>query len=177
MQRLHHQQQRWCLPAAAHLAMMPARAAQGSAYAPQDGQPQPGSAYYPPHYPQQQQAPRLPPPSSAAASTSSATPHTRVKSEYDQQQALGSVSSGVATSTSGAANAKGGASEFVKKLYKSVSLSSLCFCADGESSRMLEDSAHSHIVSWGSKGDSFLVKVRLPPLMLSFAWCEGANRT
>lgn len=57
-------------------------------------------------------------------------------------------------------SSKGGASEFVKKLYKSALSSLLFWLVNGSDclDRMLEDSAHFNIVSWGAKGDSFLVK-------------------
>ncbi|SDA06610.1 BZ3501_MvSof-1269-A2-R1_Chr4-2g06656 [Microbotryum saponariae] len=51
------------------------------------------------------------------------------------------VSVGDSAANNGAKEAKGGASEFVKKLY-----------------RMLEDPSFSDIVAWGYAGDSFIVK-------------------
>jgi len=50
-------------------------------------------------------------------------------------------------------------SDFVKKLYKYVSISHACLRCS-YLLRMLEDPSFQRVVSWGPNGDCFVVKVR-----------------
>lgn len=120
----------------------------------------------------------------AGSSTSETQPYsplTQTPPETGQPSPAATTASGgggggaAAGGASAGQNAKGnaGGSEFVKKLFKCVVFpfrrlhlpargtltmppTSVC----NTSHSMLDDGMHNHIVSWGAKGDSFIVKVR-----------------
>ena len=73
--------------------------------------------------------------------------HAKPKAQWDSTSKSGALPSGSVTGSVGSQSSKKsaasqGISDFIKKLYA-----------------MLEEQAYKHIVGWGSRGDSFVVKV------------------
>ncbi|GAA5970940.1 hypothetical protein JCM21900_000678, partial [Sporobolomyces salmonicolor] len=102
---------------------------------------QPVPSFLPPSHNPHQQQPRNhdlgPDPSTAGGKRKA----QQLDDDDDEKPNSETASQAGAAGGGGAAKGKGGASDFVKKLYK-----------------MLDDGQFSDVVSWGYTGDSFVVK-------------------